>query len=131
MSKAHRLHGSYVSGMLLEVCKSQVMHAQLDMKAGKPGTACAQANPDWRGNKHLTPTGSPNGAHSWVHEAHIVRGPMTVPLDDSISVEVRAMFGDNIIGSGGDSAVRRIVLRKDGSETLLAVKGSIAVGVPG
>lgn len=54
---------------------------------------------------------------------------MTVPDDEIISVEVRAMFGDNIIGSGGDSAVRRIVLRKDGSETLLAVKGKAAVGV--
>ena len=39
------------------------------------------------------------------------------------------MFGDNIIGSGGDSAVRRIMLKKDGSETLLAVKGKAAVGL--
>ena len=38
------------------------------------------------------------------------------------------MFGDNIIGSGGDSAVRRIMLKKDGSETLVAVKGKAAVG---
>ena len=54
---------------------------------------------------------------------------MTVSADEAMSAEVRVMFGDNIVGSAGDTTVRRIVLRRDGSDTLLAVKGKIAVGL--
>ncbi|KAK9821218.1 hypothetical protein WJX81_001447 [Elliptochloris bilobata] len=56
---------------------------------------------------------------------------MTVDAEETVRVEVRVMFGDNVIGSGGDTAVRRIVLRKDGTDTLLAVKGKIAAAFGG
>ncbi len=47
--------------------------------------------------------------------------------EDVVSAEARVMFSDNVIGSGGDTAVRRIALRKDGGDTIQAVKGKIAV----